>query len=205
MNEPGNGDRLQPQPTDFALRHRRVALTCAAFVAGMVGMSFAAVPFYNWLCRTTGYDGTPRIGVAAPSAPIERRISVRFDANVAPGLQWRFGPEQREINLKIGEAALAYYVAENTGSSTTSGIATYNVSPPQAGYYFTKLECFCFTEQQLAAGGRLEMPVTFYVDPEIDKDPDLKTLTSITLSYTFFPGKKVPPPLATTGAARARM
>jgi cytochrome c oxidase assembly protein subunit 11 len=207
MNEPHDKTReiARAEGAALARRHARVALACAAFVAGMVGMSFAAVPLYDLFCRTTGFGGTPRVAKSAPAVPGERRIVVRFDSNVAVGLPWTFAPERREIEVKVGESALAHYVATSTAPSETAGTATYNVSPPQAGAYFNKLECFCFTEQRLTAGERIEVPVAFFIDPAIERDSELKSLHSITLSYTFFPVKKAPEPLAATGNARVPM
>jgi cytochrome c oxidase assembly protein subunit 11 len=186
-------------------RDTTIALACAAFVAAMVGAAYAAVPLYDWFCRTTGFGGTPLVAKSAPAAPIGRRITIRFDANVAPGLPWDFAPETREVEVAIGETKLAHYLVRNNWSAATVGTASYNVSPPIAGAYFNKLECFCFTEQRLAAGERMEMPVAFFIDPEIVKDPDLKNLRSITLSYTFFPAKKAPEPVAARAGTRAPM
>lgn len=187
------------QNHELNAKHRRVALACFAFVAAMVGASFAAVPLYDLFCRVTGFGGTPRFASAAPAAPIERRMKIRFDANVAPGLPWQFAPEAHEVEVKVGESKLVLYAAANSAKSTTIGTASYNVSPPTAGAYFMKMQCFCFTEQTLASGEKMDMPVAFFVDPEIDKDPELKGLTTITLSYTFFPVKKAAEPLAQTG------
>ncbi len=193
-----------PNP-ELKAKHRRVALTCFVFVGAMVGMSFAAVPLYDLFCRVTGFGGTPRISSTAPSAPIERRMKIRFDANVAPGLPWAFGPEMREVEVAVGETKLVHYAAVNHAKNATNGTATYNVSPPTAGYYFIKMQCFCFTEQTLSGGEKMDMPVAFFVDPEIENDPELKSLTTITLSYTFFPVKKAAEPLASTGSSRAPM
>ena len=186
-------------------RHLRVAMFCGAFVAAMVGMSFAAVPLYNLICRTTGFDGTPLIAKLAPKQSIERKIIVRLDANVAPGLGWSFAPEQRDVQLKVGETRLVQYVAKNLESRETIGTATYNVSPAVAAAYFNKLQCFCFTEQRLAAGEQLEMPVVFFIDPAIEKNAELAGIHEITLSYTFFPAPKQPAPVAAAPAdARVR-
>jgi cytochrome c oxidase assembly protein subunit 11 len=186
-------------------RHRRVAFACFVFVGAMVGASFAAVPLYDLFCRVTGFGGTPRFASTAPAAPIERRMKIRFDANVAPGLPWQFGPEAREVEVKVGETKLVHYAAANNGKNGTVGTATYNVSPPTAGAYFMKMQCFCFTEQTLASGEKMDMPVAFFIDPEIEKDPELKGLNTITLSYTFFPVKKAVEPLAQTGSSKAPM
>jgi cytochrome c oxidase assembly protein subunit 11 len=174
----------------LARRHARVALALATFVATMVGAAYASVPLYDWFCRTTGFGGRPLVAAKAPSASIERQIAVRFDANVAGGLPWEFVPETRVVDIAIGETKLAHYFARNASSQPTVGTATYNVSPPQAGAYFNKLQCFCFTDQRLSAGERMNMPVAFFIDPAIADDPELKGLKSITLSYTFFPVKK---------------
>jgi cytochrome c oxidase assembly protein subunit 11 len=180
---------------DLARRHRAVALSLAAFVAAMVGAAYAAVPLYDWFCRTTGFGGIPLVAKHAPEAPIARRITVRFDGNVA-GLPWTFAPEKREIELAVGETVLAHYVAKSLADRETTGIASYNVSPPEAAGYFDKIQCFCFTDQKLSPGERVDMPVVFFIDPAIDQDPDLKSLRVITLSYTFFPSKKAPDPQA---------
>jgi cytochrome c oxidase assembly protein subunit 11 len=180
----------------LARRHARVALACGVFVASMVGMAYAAVPLYDWFCRTTGFGGTPLIASAAPTKIYDRTIRVTFDANVAAGLAWSFAPETRSVNVKVGETKLVHYTAQSGGREASTGTATYNVSPPQAGAYFNKMQCFCFTEQSLAAGERLEMPVAFFIDPAIMKDPELRSLKEITLSYTFFPAKTVAGPQA---------
>ena len=182
--------------SELRRRHLRVAFTCGAFVGVMLAVSFAAVPLYDWFCRTTGFDGTPLISRSAPKEAIERKITVRFDANVAPGLAWTFAPGQREVEIKVGEPLLVYYLAQNITAQESIGTATYNVSPPIAAAYFNKLECFCFTEQRLKAGERIEMPVAFFLDPAIDKDRELDGIREITLSYTFFPAKRRPDPVA---------
>jgi cytochrome c oxidase assembly protein subunit 11 len=189
----------------LARRHARVALALGTFVVAMVGAAYAAVPLYDWFCRTTGFGGTPLLAKSAPAGPIGRRITIRFDANVAPGLPWEFAPETRELEVAIGDTKLVHYFARNNWSEANVGTATYNVSPPQAGAYFNKLQCFCFVEQKLVAGERMDMPVAFFVDPEIVKDPDLKNLRSITLSYTFFPSRKGPEPVAARDGSRAPM
>lgn len=170
-------------------RHQMVALCCAVFVMGMVGAAYAAVPLYNWFCRTTGFGGTPLVAEEAPSAPIARTINVRFDGNVAGGLPWHFAPDQNPIRIHIGETKLFHYTAESFGWKESEGIASYNVSPPEAAGYFNKLQCFCFTNQKLAPGEKMDMPVVFFIDPAIDKDPQFRSLDTITLSYTFFPAK----------------
>jgi cytochrome c oxidase assembly protein subunit 11 len=176
--------------SDPAPRRRRdvvVAAACGAFVAVMVGAAFAAVPFYNWFCRTTGYGGTTQVASVAPAGMLDRRITVRFDANVSSGLPWRFTPEVNSIDLHIGEVATIYYDVVNTSARVTEGQASYNVSPPTVGAYFTKINCFCFTQQRLAPGEKRQMAVVFYVDPALVKDSDQDDLNTITLSYTFYP------------------
>ena len=167
-------------------RDTLVAALCGAVVALMVGASFAAVPFYNWFCRTTGFGGTPQVATAAPTHALGRRLAIRFDSNVAPGLPWHFVPEQNEINVRIGEVATVYYKVINQSARAITAQATYNVSPPTVGAYFTKVNCFCFTRQTLQAGETREMAVVFYVDPAIVKDSEQDHLNTITLSYTFF-------------------
>ncbi len=163
-----------------------VAACCGAVVAGMVGAAYASVPFYNWFCRVTGYGGTTQVSAQAPTQVLGRTITIRFDSNVSPGLPWRFEPEQNEIKLHIGEVATVHYKVVNEAAREIIGQASYNVSPPQVGAYFTKINCFCFTEQRMKPGETREMAVVFYVDPDIAKDRDQDDLNSITLSYTFY-------------------
>jgi cytochrome c oxidase assembly protein subunit 11 len=181
-------------------RDLAIAFLCGGLVAGMVGLSFAAVPFYSWFCRTTGYGGTPQTAAAAPAQVSDRTITVRFDSNVAPGLPWRFEPEQRTIEVKLGEVVTVYYTVTNETARITAGQAGYNVSPATTGLYFTKINCFCFTQQRLAPGEKRQMAVVFYVDPALAKDSDHDGLNSITLSYTFFP-VPVDPARPTAGSA----
>jgi cytochrome c oxidase assembly protein subunit 11 len=189
---------------DLARRHRTVAFACAAFVATMVGMAYASVPLYDWFCRTTGFGGTPLVAKEAPAAPIARRMTVRFDGNVADGLPWSFAPGQNEIEVAVGETALVHYAAKSLAKRDTVGIASYNVSPPEAASYFNKLQCFCFTDQRLSPGEKADMPVVFFIDPAIDQDPEFKSLRTITLSYTFFPSKRGQEPVAATGDTKVR-
>jgi cytochrome c oxidase assembly protein subunit 11 len=164
-----------------------VAAACGVFVAFMVGMSYAAVPLYSWFCKTTGFGGVPQIANAGPAHISDRRITVRFDANVGAGLPWRFEPERTSIDVRLGEVVTVYYTVTNQSARETAGQAAYNVAPTTVGGYFAKINCFCFTEQRLAAGEKREMAVVFYVDPEMAKDSDQDDLNTITLSYTFFP------------------
>ncbi|TCT03459.1 cytochrome c oxidase assembly protein [Aquabacter spiritensis] len=182
-------------------RHGLVAAACAMFVAAMVGMAYAAVPLYAMFCSLTGFGGATRVGTAAPETTIDRTITVRFDANVAPGLPWVFKPEQTSMEVKVGETKMAYYMARNEAATPTYANATYNVTPAQAGFYFVKMQCFCFEEQTLAGGEKVDMPVVFYIDPAIAEDEDLKNLKTITLSYTFFPAKPPAPKAAAVQGA----
>ena len=185
-------------------RHGRdviVAAACGAFVALMVGAAFAAVPFYNWFCRTTGYGGTTQVAKFAPAGVLDRKVTIRFDANVGPGLPWRFSPEVNSIDLRIGEVATVYYTITNESARPTAGQAAYNVSPPTVGAYFTKINCFCFTEQRLGPGEKREMAVVFFVDPALVKDSDQDDLNTITLSYTFYPVREPERPAANAALA----
>ena len=173
------------RPRAATRRDLIVAGACGVFVALMVGAAYAAVPLYDWFCRTTGYGGTPRVSAAAPGEVLERTITVRFDGNVAPGLPWKFEPEQTSIKVKIGEVFTVFYAVTNLAARETVGQASYNVTPLTVGQYFNKINCFCFTDQRLAPGERREMPVVFYVDPAIAADGEHAGLNTITLSYTF--------------------
>ena len=169
-------------------RDAMVASICGFVVVLMVGASFAAVPFYNWFCRATGFNGTTQVATSAPSAaPLARKITVRFDSNIAGGLPWKFEPEENEVEIRIGEVKTIFYKVTNQSARTTTGQAAYNVAPLTVGSYFEKINCFCFTEQTMAPGETREMPVVFYVDPSIVKDSDNDTLNTVTLSYTFYP------------------
>jgi cytochrome c oxidase assembly protein subunit 11 len=183
-------------------RMRRTALACAGIAVGMVGLAYASVPLYDLFCKVTGFDGTPVIRTSNTSGVIDRTIAVRFDSNVAPGLSWRFSPETPEVKVKLGETTTVLYKVTNTGDRPSTGIATYNVQPDLAGTYFSKLECFCFTEQTLQPGETQESAVVFYVDPRLVQDSDVKDLTSITLSYTYFPSKGGKPVAEATSSTK---
>lgn len=184
---------------DGARGLRRTVIPLVLIVVGMTGMAYAAVPLYDLFCRVTGYGGTPQRADAPSGEVLERDITIRFDANVSPKLGWRFRPAQTRMKVKIGESALAVYEAHNPTDAPLAGTATYNVTPEVAGYYFAKVQCFCFTEQVLEPGRRMDMPVSFFVDPAIMDDPDARGITEITLSYTFFPMKQKTQSDATAG------
>ncbi len=166
--------------------NKRVVVACSAFVASMIGVSYAAVPLYQLFCQVTGYGGTTQRVEQMSDTVLDRTIKVRFDANVAGGLPWDFKPVQREVELRIGETVQVSYTAMNTSDVATTGQATFNVTPMAAGAYFNKIQCFCFTESELKPGETIDMPVVFFVDPAIVDDLDAKDISTITLSYTFF-------------------
>ena len=164
-----------------------MALMCLGLVAGMVGLSYAAVPLYQIFCQVTGFGGTTQRVESYAERVLDRPMKIQFDANTNSALAWDFAPAQRQVTLKIGEKGLAFYRATNTSDRELTGTATFNVSPTTAGAYFSKVECFCFTEQTLKPGETVDMPVMFFIDPDIEHDEDLNALKTITLSYTFYP------------------
>ncbi len=169
-------------------RTTRTALLAGLLVCGMTGLAFASVPLYRIFCQVTGFGGTTQmaVGEEAPGA-VGHLISVRFDANRSPALPWRFEPVETQRRVAIGARNIALYTARNLSDRPVTGTATFNVTPSQAGQYFTKIQCFCFTEQRLAPGQEVSMPVVFYVDPAILDDPAARGISEITLSYTFYP------------------
>ena len=179
----------EPTPTHGKRRLRRdalIAAACGVLVAVMVGASFAAIPLYKIFCQVTGFAGTTQVASNAPQHELARELTIRFDSNVAPGLPWRFEPEQNSIRLHIGEVATVHYKVINEAARTITAQASYNVTPTTVGAYFDKINCFCFTEQTLKPGETREMTVVFYVDPKIVNDRDQDPLNTITLSYTFY-------------------
>ena len=168
-------------------RTKLTALLATGVIAGMLGLTAAAVPIYRLFCQVTGYGGTTQRAEQAPEGGLDETIKVRFNADVAQGMPWSFAPAAREVEVKIGAQSLAFYRAHNSGSRKITGTATFNVTPAKAGVYFSKIDCFCFTEQVLDAGASADLPVSFFVDPAILDDPATRDLRSITLSYTFFP------------------
>src|SRR6185369_6267257 len=159
-------------------------------------LSYAAVPLYDWFCRTTGFGGTTRVSTSAPAQTLERTITVRFDSNVGPGLPWRFVPDTTAVQAKLGEVVTVIYHVTNLSARETTGIAAYNVAPLTVGAYFQKINCFCFSEQKLKPGQKEDLTVVFYVDPALAKDADQDDLNTITLSYTFYPVRDAQPGVA---------
>lgn len=179
---------MAPTRTDNRKKNRLTAMVLFTVAGSMVGLAFAAVPLYKLFCQVTGFGGTPKIAAQPPAAaPSERTITVRFDANVSPALAWRFLPEKTQVTVRAGEPTLAFYRATNLSDAPLAATATFNVTPFKAGKYFSKIDCFCFTKQRLAPGEEVAMGVEFFVDPRIFTDPNTQDVTTITLSYTFFP------------------
>ncbi len=177
---PDTGDKMQGQA------NRRTAIAAASGAVLMICAAYAAVPLYDLFCRVTGFGGTPQVAEAAPGATGNRTITVRFDASLNRAMPWKFEAPEQAVTLPVGESGLAFYRAENLAAHDVVGTATYNVAPDKAGYYFSKIDCFCFTEQVLRPGEAVDMPVSFFIDPEILEDPEMDDVKTITLSYTFF-------------------
>ena len=175
--------------TALARKNGRTAAMATLLVLAMIGLAFASVPLYRLFCQVTGFGGTPLRAseVSASLQPTGKIISVRFDANTNSALPWEFKPEEHQQRVAIGARDMAFYTAKNLGQTPVTGTATFNVTPAQAGQYFTKIQCFCFTEQTLEPGEEVRMPVVFFVDAKILDDPDASKIDEITLSYTFYP------------------
>lgn len=171
---------------DLARRNRRVGLMVATGAAAMLGLAFASVPLYELFCRVTGFGGTTQVATSAPDRVLERTMRVRFDASMDANLPWKFEPLQREVTVRLGEEKLVFYRATNVSQRPIVGTSTYNVLPDIAGQWFNKIQCFCFTEQLLMPGQSIEMPVVFFVDPDMAKERRYDGVSTITLSYTFF-------------------
>ena len=172
--------------TSIAQKNRTVAIRAALFGLAMLGLAFASVPLYRIFCQVTGFGGTTMKADAAPGA-VAGQIGVRFDANIDPALPWKFEPVQETVRIHPGARTTIYYQATNYTARPTTGQAIFNVTPENAGKYFSKIECFCFTEQTLKPGESVKMPVIFFVDPKLRDDPDTRHIDEITLSYTFYP------------------
>ena len=164
----------------------KLALKLVFIGVAMGALAFASVPFYDWFCRTTGFGGTPLTAESVEVEALDKTITVRFDANVDSDFPWLFSPMQKKMEVRIGESEMAFYQVHNPTDETMAGTATFNVVPMSAGAYFVKTECFCFQHQELAPGQTAEMPVSFYIDPEILEDRETDYLQTITLSYTFY-------------------
>jgi cytochrome c oxidase assembly protein subunit 11 len=183
-------------------RDLAVAAACAAFVTLMVGAAYAAVPLYDWFCRTTGFGGRPQVAVAGPAGMLDRKVTVRLDANIGGGLPWKFEPEQTSVEARLGEVVTVFYHVTNQAARETVGQAAYNVTPLSTGGYFQKVNCFCFTDQRLKPGEKRDMPVVFYIDPALAQDAEQDALNTITLSYTFYAVREPARPVA-SGATTA--
>lgn len=192
-----------PALIDLENRNRRTAWIVGGVFFGMLGLSFAAVPLYDLFCRTTGFAGTPMRVTEAAKTVGTRSYTVRFDASVANGLNWKFEAAQPSIEIKPGVVTTAYYTVRNTGTTESTGIASFNVLPEITGGYFNKMECFCYTEQTLKAGETREEAVVFYIDPALEKDSTMGHIDTLTLSYTFHPVKPPVKPLASNAAGAA--
>jgi cytochrome c oxidase assembly protein subunit 11 len=176
-------------PKGLAERNRRVGMIALAIALAMVGLGYASVPLYRMFCQATGFGGTTQkaLGAEAPGEVVGKILNVRFDANVMPSMPWKFAPEQHIARVAVGAREMAFFNATNESDRTITGTASFNVTPEQAGKYFTKIQCFCFTQQTLKPGETVRMPVVYYVDPKLIDDPDANDISEITLSYTFFP------------------
>lgn len=167
-----------------------LALNLAAVAVGMLLLAYASAPLYRLFCQVTGYGGTPRLADSAGTRPIGRTLTIEFNADTDPGLPWEFAPEQKAMTVQAGQQSLAFYKARNLTANPVTGRAVYNVLPLKAGAYFVKIDCFCFVEQTLQPKESAHMPVSFYIDPAIADDPDMKDVKTIILSYTFFAVKE---------------
>ena len=191
------------KPSHRLSRNARVVLICGVVFVGMVGAAYAAIPFYRAFCQATGYGGTVRKAEAAPDKVLAQTLQIRFDTNVR-GVPWDFTAEQTSQTVKIGETAVATFKVTNRSDRPVTARAVFNVVPEQAAVYFRKLSCFCFSDQTVAAGATVEMPVLYFVDPKYAEDFETKNGRSITLSYTFFPATDVKPAAAAAAASPAR-
>lgn len=170
-------------------KNRNLALSLFAVSLGMLMLSFASAPLYSLFCQVTGYGGTTQVAERAPQNALSQEMTVRFNADVEQGLPWTFAPDQRQVVVKIGEQKRISYHAKNNGAMPYTGTAIYNVTPHAAAEYFDKIQCFCFENHELVPGQKMELPVTFFIDPAIVNDPNVKDLKTVTLSYTFFKSK----------------
>ena len=180
---------VDPNAIPNAAHHRRTAIAVLGMAAVMLGLAYAAVPLYRVFCRATGYGGTPQVASAGAATRGVRTLNVRFDANVAPGLPWRFEPETPQMTVRTGQTVTAFFKVRNTAPRDTAANAQYNITPDIGGFYFNKIACFCFDEQRLGPNETAELPVVFFLDPKLESDPTMRSVDSLTLSYTFFAAK----------------
>jgi len=166
-----------------------IVYSLMALIIGMFGLAYASVPLYRLFCQVTGLGGTTQRMNTEHIVPIDRMMKIRFNADLAPDMPWQFTPDQLEMNVKVGEKALAFYTATNTADYPIKGTAHYNVTPAKMGVFFAKIECFCFEEQIIEAGETVQFPVAFQLDPAMQQDPNVDEVNTITLSYTFYPMK----------------
>lgn len=188
-----NKNEAQKREAKKQSANRTVAFACLTFFVCMIGVAYASVPLYRLFCQVTGYGGTTQRVEQYSDKILDKKLKIRFDANTATDLPWDFKPMQREVEVRIGETAMIHYEAANYLDHPATGRATFNVTPARAGAYFNKVECFCFYDTTLQPGEDMEMPVIFFIDPDYVNDPDLKTVQTITLSYTFFSADKDKP------------
>ncbi len=172
-------------------KNSHIAISLICLVCSMLLLTFASAPIYSLFCKATGFAGTPAKAQVFYSEHGQKRIKIKFDANVDKKLEWRFKPKNKEITLKTGENALVFYESENLANKDIIGTSIYNITPQKAGQYFVKIHCFCYEEQLLLAGQKLLMPVSFYIDPAIEKDPYMQDVDTITLSYSLFKVKEI--------------
>ena len=194
-----------PRTPPAVRRHRKVALAITGVVVAMTGLAFASATLYEMFCRATGYGGTTQVATQGSATRGERTLTVRFDANVDRGLPWSFAPETPAVKVRTGETQTVFYKVTNRSDREWTATAAYNVSPDQSGIYFTKISCFCFSEQRLGPGETAEWPVVFYLDPALEKDEVMAKVDSVTLSYTFFASKKQPGARADAGADKPKL
>jgi cytochrome c oxidase assembly protein subunit 11 len=194
--------RNAPRPKAQSAQ-RKTAVAIGAVAVLMLGASFAAVPLYRLFCAATGYGGTTQTAERAPEARGHRRISVRFDTNVAPGLAWSFTPETAEISVRPGETTTVFFRAKNLSDQPTTAQARFNVTPEQGGAWFDKISCFCFTEQKLGPHEEAEWPLVFFLDPKLEQDESMASIDALTLSYTFFAPPKASRAAEVRGAGKS--
>ncbi len=186
MTEKNQNQTQEDRAKALEAKNKKVALIVLSVVFGMMGLAFASVPLYDLFCRVTGYGGTTQVADALPDQVLDRVVKVRFNTTTVKAMDWDFQPDRREVSVQLGARGFISYHARNNGDQPLVGTALYNVTPAKAGKYFQKIQCFCFGEQRLDPHEEVDMPVIFYIDPAMDNDPNLKDVTTITLSYTFF-------------------